>query len=160
MLPIEFFAAPGVGLALLLANVASTLYLAGVIWTVQLVHYALFDRVGAGSWAVYHAAHMRLMTFVVLAPMVLELGTSGLLALTGVPGVPRSLLWAGLAFASLTWAATFFISVPLHKTLAHGFDAPSVRALVATNWWRTALWSGHALMVLEILRRLLILRHG
>jgi hypothetical protein len=26
---------------------------------------------------------------------------------------------------------------------------------VATNWWRTALWSAHALVMLEVLRRLL-----
>jgi hypothetical protein len=96
------------------------------------------------------------MTWVVLLPMVVELGTSGWLALQPLPGVPRWLVWAGLALAALTWAATFFISVPLHGRLSEGFDTAAHQALVRTNWIRTVLWSLHGVVVLDILRRLLL----
>jgi hypothetical protein len=94
-----------------------------------------------------------------MLPMIVELGASGLLAL-GWAGGPkesmlRALLWAGAVLAVLTWAVTFFVSVPLHGRLSHRFDRAAIRALVATNWWRTALWSAHALVMLEVLRRLL-----
>ena len=90
----------------------------GVIWSIQLVHYALFGQVGAAGWRDYHAAHTRRMTWVVLPAMVVELGTAGLLALAPPLGVPRPLLLLGLALAALTWAVTFFVSVPLHAKLS------------------------------------------
>lgn len=141
----------------LLLNIASVLYMCGVIWTVQLVHYPLMARVGGAEFSRYHASHTSLMTLVVLLPMVVELGTSGLLALGAVPlpGVPRGLLWLGFALAVATWAVTFFVSVPLHGRLSSGFDASAHRALVQTNWLRTIAWSAHGLVVLEIARRLL-----
>ncbi len=134
-----------------LLDIAATLYLWGVIWTIQLVHYPLFARVGAAGWADYHAAHTRLMTLVVLPAMVTELGTSGLLAL----GRPAPLLWLGFGLAVGTWAVTFFVSVPLHDTLSRGFDAAAIARLVSTNWLRTAFWTGHALLLLFQVWRLL-----
>ena len=140
---------------ILLAQLAATLYLSGVIWTVQLAHYPLFARVGSAAWARYHAGHTTRMTWVVLVPMVVELGASGLLAAAPPVGVSRPLAAASFCLAVLTWAATFFVSVPLHGQLSVGWDAQAHRALVSTNWIRTVLWSGHALIALEIVRRLL-----
>ena len=133
---------------LFLLDLAATLYLWGVIWTIQLVHYPLFARVGAAQWADYHSAHTRLMTSVVLPAMVTELGTSGLLALVRPAWLSPSLLLAGFACAVLTWAVTFFVSVPLHDTLSRGFDPTAISRIVATNWLRTAFWTAHALLLL------------
>ncbi len=146
---------PSLRLVTLLVCLASALYMTGVIWTVQLVHYALFDRVGQAGWTAYHDAHTQRMTWVVLLPMVLELGTSGLLALSPPPGVPRSLLVFGFALAVLTWAVTFLVSVPLHGALSRGWDEEAWRSLARTNWWRTALWTGHAAIMLSVVWRLL-----
>lgn len=140
---------------LFLLDIAATLYLWGVIWTVQLVHYPLFARVGAANWAEYHAAHTRLMTLVVLPAMVTELGTSGLLALTRPAWLSPSLLWVGFVCAALTWAVTFFVSVPLHDTLSRSFDTSAIARLVATNWLRTAFWTSHAVILLWQVSRLL-----
>lgn len=136
-----------------LLNLASTLYMVGVILTVQLVHYPLMNWVEPAPFREFHAAHSRQMTWVVLLPMVVEIGTSGWLALQPFNSVPRWLLWAGFALAVLTWAATFFISVPLHGKLSNGFDASAHQALVRTNWIRTVLWTLHGVVVLDILRR-------
>ena len=140
---------------LFLLDLAATLYLWGVIWTVQLVHYPLFARVGPAQWADYHSAHTRLMTYVVLPAMVTELGASGLLALARPVWLSPSLLWAGFACAVLTWAVTFFVSVPLHDTLSRGFDPSAITRLVATNWLRTFFWTAHALILLTQISRLL-----
>ncbi len=140
---------------LFLLDIAATLYMWGVIWTVQLVHYPLFARVGAQNWAEYHSAHTRLMTLVVLPAMVTELGASGLLALSRPSWLSPGLLWAGFACAALTWAMTFFVSVPLHDILGHSFDTDAISKLVATNWLRTAFWTAHALILLWQIWRLL-----
>ena len=136
-------------------DIAATLYMWGVIWTVQVVHYPLFARVGAASWMEYHAGHTRLMTYVVLPAMVTELGTAGLLAVARPAWLSPPLLWAGFACAVLTWAVTFFVSVPLHDTLGRGFDAQAIARLVATNWLRTGFWTAHTLILLWQVWRLL-----
>lgn len=140
---------------LFLLDIAATLYLWGVIWTVQLAHYPLFARVGAAGWAAYHGAHTRQMTAVVLPAMVTELGTSGLLALARPAQLSPGLLWLGFALAVSTWAVTFFVSVPLHDALSRGFDQAAVSRLVATNWLRTAFWTCHVLVLLYQVWRLL-----
>jgi hypothetical protein len=146
---------PGLRLLTLLVCLSSALYMTGVIWTVQLVHYALFNLVGKAAWPAYHAAHTQRMTWVVLLPMVLELGTSGLLALSPPGGLPRPLLVLGFLLTVGTWAVTFFVSVPLHGRLGEGWDEAAWRSLVGTNWARTALWTGHAAVMLTALWRLL-----
>lgn len=142
-------------LAALLAGTAASLYMTGVIWTVQIVHYALFDRVGAEGWRAYHRAHTGRMAWVVLLPMVIELGTAAVLVLAPPPGVPRLCLLIGLILTLLTWAVTFFVSVPLHDTLGRGWDTRAGDALVRTNWWRTALWTGRDAAMLAALWHLL-----
>jgi len=140
---------------LFLLDIAATLYMWGVIWTIQVAQYPLFARIGAAQWGEYHAVYTRSITFVVLLAMVTELGASGLLALSRPVWLSPGLLWAGFACAVLTWAVTFFVSVPLHDTLSRGFDPAAISRIVATNWLRTALWTAHTLILLMQLGRLL-----
>jgi hypothetical protein len=39
------------------------------------------------------------------------------------------------------WGLTALVSVPLHRRLSAGYDAPAVNRLINTNWLRTAGWS-------------------
>jgi hypothetical protein len=148
---------PPVASLAFLACLAATLYLTGVIWTVQVAHYPLFAKVGPEAFRTYHAAHTGAMGLVVGPAMLAQLGTSALLAFAvpAPPGLPRPLLLLGFALAVGTWGVTGLVSVPLHGKLAGGWDADAGRALVLTNWIRTALWTAHALLLLELTRRLL-----
>ncbi len=140
---------------LFLLDIAATLYMWGVIWTIQMAQYPLFARIGAAQWVDYHSVYTRSITVVVLPAMVTELGTSGLLALARPAWLSPPLLWAGFACAALTWAVTFFVSVPLHDTLGRGFSADAIARLVATNWLRTLFWTAHAVILLVQVWRLL-----
>ena len=51
--------------AIVLANASATWFLAGLIWTIQIVHYPLFDRVGRAGFVSYETAHAQLITMVV-----------------------------------------------------------------------------------------------
>lgn len=127
---------------LLLLNVGSTLFLTGLIWTIQVVHYPLFAGVGAEQFLAYHARHNTLITLVVMPVMLFEIGTAGLLALGARPeGLPAWAAWAGFGLVLGVWASTFFLQVPMHNALFSGFDAGAHRFLVQSNWLRTALWS-------------------
>jgi len=56
----------------LLVRAGATLYMAGLIWFVQLVHYPLLARVGAAGFAAYEGRAPALDTFAVGPPMVVE----------------------------------------------------------------------------------------
>ncbi|MEM7625423.1 MAG: hypothetical protein AAF333_07340 [Planctomycetota bacterium] len=130
--------------SLLLIHAAATLYMVGLIWFVQVVHYPLFDGVGEDGFAAYEDRHARRTTWVVLPPMVIELVTAVWLVAqrsTLLPGVPAWQAWAGLGLVVFLWAVTFLVSVPQHQRLTQGFDVTSHRILTDTNWLRTTAWS-------------------
>jgi uncharacterized membrane protein len=129
------------------ASLASSWFMCGLIWIVQVVHYPLFGRVGREGFATYEAAHARLITPIVGPAMLVELVSSIALLAARPRGMPAWAAWAGVALVGVAWASTAFVQVPLHGTLARGFDEDAHARLVATNWVRTAAWSGHAALM-------------
>jgi hypothetical protein len=133
---------------LLLAHLAATLFMVGLIWFVQVVHYPLFARVGEEGFPLYSDAHSRLTSYVVGPPMLLEAGTALLLVFLRPEGVPLYLAIVGLAFVAVIWLSTALLQVPRHTALGAGFDRSAWRGLVGTNWIRTTAWSARGLIVL------------
>jgi hypothetical protein len=134
---------------------AATALMIGIVWFVQVVHYPLMALVGRDGYPAYQAAHSRRTTFVVMPPMLVEMGTGVWLALRASPLFPASAAWTGLALLALVWASTFFLQVPQHSRLEAGFDAAAHRRLVQSNWIRTVAWTLRGLLVLANLPRLL-----
>jgi uncharacterized membrane protein len=132
----------------LLANLAATLFMTGVIWFVQIVHYPLFSAVGTVEFARYELSHTRLVTWVVAPPMLLELGTALLLLAAPPRGVSVPALWAGVALVLVLWASTVLLQIPQHNALVSGFAADAHRRLVIGNWLRTFAWSARSALLL------------
>ena len=143
---------------LLLAHVAATLIMFGVILVVQVVHYPLFAGVGAAGFVAYEAAHTRLMSYVVVLPMLVELATAGALVWLRPLGIPAWQLWLGLALVGVIWLSTALLQVPAHRALGAGFDAAVHHRLVVTNWIRTVAWGLRAVLVLAMLAPLITQR--
>lgn len=137
---------------LLLLNLASTLYMTGVIYFVQIVHYPLLNQVGKEHFQHYEASHVQRTGLVVMLPMVLELATSFALVFTTV--LPRYQTLSAFALVLALWLSTALLQVPCHRTLSHGFDEQAYRRLVASNWLRTILWTLRSLLLLYWLYRL------
>jgi hypothetical protein len=117
---------------------AATWALVGLIWTIQLVHYPLFARVGEQGFVAYHQEHTRRITWVVAPLMFAELMTAvGLMFW----GAREPWLLGSLVLLGFNWVSTALVQIPLHNQLAQGFDAEVHRRLVATNGWRTMAWS-------------------
>ncbi|NNJ25635.1 hypothetical protein [Alienimonas chondri] len=135
----------------LLIQAAATLPLVGLIWTVQIVHYPLFDGVGAEGFAEYERRHTLRITWIVAPLMLVELAVSGWLAWRIPEGVPAWQCYAGAAMTAGIWLSTYFLQVPRHSELAAGFAPAAHAALVATNWIRTALWSARGALTLCML---------
>ena len=133
---------------LLLLQLASTWFMVGLIWMVQLVHYPMFDRVGVEQFVRYEADHTRLITPVVGLPMLLELGSAiGLLMVCWQNPQQRTWLVAALLMLVAIWLTTALWSVPCHTRLADGYDTATHRSLVLSNWVRTILWTGRGLIL-------------
>lgn len=126
---------------LLAVHAVATLFMVGLIWVIQLVHYPLFARVGHAEFALYEREHMRRIGWIVGPVMLVELATSIGLVVRMIPGVDARLAWTGLVLVALIWASTAAVQAPTHARLANGKDERLIRRLVLSNWLRTVLWS-------------------
>ena len=136
---------------LLLLHAAATLYMTGLIWFVQLVHYPLMAKVGRDGYVTYQQLHERKTSWAVAPAMFIELGTAIYLVVTTPDEVALWMTWLGLGLVFLLWLSTAFLQVPCHKKLGKGFDETVHRKLVNTNWLRTILWSARGALALVML---------
>ena len=137
----------------LLAHVAATLFMVGVIWFVQVVHYPLFARVGPEKFSLYSEAHSHLTTYVIGPPMLIEASTALLLVFRQPEGVPLAAALIGLALVGVLWLSTALLQVPRHTALGSGFDWRAWSGLVLSNWVRTITWSARGVLVLWMAAR-------
>jgi hypothetical protein len=135
---------------LLAVHALATIMMAGLIWFVQLVHYPLFQLVGADDFARYEQGHTRRTTWIVAPLMILEMITAVSLVFL-VHGIAlRALTIVGVVLVVAIWTSTALVQVPCHRTLLTGFDLPAARRLVTTNWLRTVAWTVRAGLALVL----------
>lgn len=138
--------------ALLIAHALATVSMAGVIWTMQLVHYALFSHVGAAAFSEYQREHMRRISWIVGPMMALEAGTAIWLALDRPVGIPSWATATGAALVCVIWLSTGLLQGPTHaRLLREGAEPRRLRFLLASNWIRTIAWSVRAPLALLML---------
>jgi len=140
------------------AHLVSTVFLTGMIWTIQIVHYPLFALVGPERFPAYEAAHSARITAVIALPWAVQGLTMLALLLAPPAGLPRALIWAAAVLAALPVVVTVAASVPAHSVLGNGFDAAAHVRLVTTNWLRTAAWTAHTGVAVGML--VVLLRRG
>lgn len=143
-------------LVLLIANLVATLFLTGVTWFLQVVHYPLLARVGPERLERYIAGESSRTAWVVTFPMLVELVTAVGLVVNRPPRVPLWLPVAGLLMLAVVWFVTVFVQVPRLAHLAGGFDAEAFHGLIASNWLRTGVWTARAVLLVAML--VLVLR--
>lgn len=135
---------------LLTANLVSTLFLSGLIWWVQVVHYPLLLFVSPDDLPRYQGEHVRRAGLLVPLPMLIELGSGLALTVDRSPAVPGWQVWLGVALIGALWLVTFLVQVPQHKGLAEFPDRSTKLALIRWNWVRTALWSARSVLVVWV----------
>ena len=132
---------------LLLVQFASTLFMVGLIWFVQVVHYPLMAEVGRESSGAYARSHQERTTWVVAGPMFVELLTAvGILIVSPIMRASPTYLVA-TALLAVAWLATVLLMIPLHQSLLGGTDARAIRRLVGLNWIRTFAWTARGVLI-------------
>ena len=125
----------------LIANTAATLFMVGLIWLVQRVHYPLLAQVDVDQQISVGAEHQRRTAQVVGLPMAVE-GVSTLILLVDRPDqVEWWLPWVGAILLAISLGSTVFLSVPLHQKMVNQPSAELGKKLVSTNWPRTISWT-------------------
>jgi hypothetical protein len=138
----------------LVVGTAASWVMVGVIWFVQIVHYPLLaqlrDAVSQTS-----AEHRWRTGVVVAAPMAAQ-GVTTLVLLAAPPEqVWAPWPWIAAVFLAVALGVTAAVSVPLHVRMTEAGDLQAGRRLVVTNWWRTAAWTAHAVVVTVMLAQVL-----
>ena len=119
----------------------STIFMTGVIWIVQLVHYPAFHFVEEKKFVEFEKFHTFNISLIVLPMMIIEL-LSGILLISLYWGFYfKATFISNLIILFITWLITFSISVPLHDKLGKGKDFKLINQLTQTNWVRTIAWS-------------------
>jgi len=131
---------------LLLVHAAATLFMTGLIWIVQRVHYPLFARIGPAEFTRYEREHMDRIGPIVGPAMLVEMGCAIWLVAQRPPAVDAALPITGLIMLILIWLSTALIQGPTHLRLARAHDEALIRRLVVSNWLRTILWSLRAIV--------------
>lgn len=122
------------GEAILLANLAATVFLTGLAWFLQIVHLPLLLQTSPSSFPEYIRRQRRRNTMVMVVPMTVEL-------------LATAWMWrvyAATALEIVILVTTFGFYMPSHIRLTRGYDEAGIRRLIALNWIRTLSWTGRA----------------
>lgn len=102
----------------LIANTFCSVFLAGVIWFVQIVQYPRFRKISPFDFREFHRFHVIRIGLVVIPPMMVKLGTSIWLT------VEFERFWiinaTGLGLIICIWFSTFSVQLPIHRNLQQG----------------------------------------
>ena len=136
-------------------NVASTWFMVGLIWLIQMVHYPLFGYVGTKEFINFHENHKIRITPVVGIVMIAELVTAVIIIFQIPKGIPIWMAIVGIILLGVIWFSTLLLQIPYHNKLTSKFDESVLKMLVKTNWIRTICWSLRGIIVLMMLDTLI-----
>jgi hypothetical protein len=135
----------------LLVTLAFSLYMTGLIWSMQVLEYPLFALVGSKDFPAYHRRHNQALPFLVILPSVVALVSAVVFIFTRPARVP---LWASLVAVGLDLIIIVVTAVreaPLHAELdREGSSLPVIHQLVQGNWIRTVLWTVNGLFLVAL----------
>lgn len=147
--------------ALFLTQITATLFMTGLIWFVQIVHYPLFDEVLSHAtpsrFTTYATRHGNRTSYVVFPPMFVELLTAfaALLPSLRPTFVTQTQAIASVLLVLLLWLSTGLLQVPIHNALGKSPTRQLIQRLILSNWLRTAAWTARAALLIASLRHAL-----
>lgn len=125
------------------------LYMFGVIWFVQIVHYPVFLFLNYDPAHNPYIFQQTRSGIAMVLPMIIELVSVVLLIFIPYPNFFTVLVL--LLFSVLIWVSTFTMQVPAHNLLKKEKNEDAIKRLIYTNWFRTGLWSLKAIYLFFLL---------
>ncbi|GJM44283.1 MAG: hypothetical protein DHS20C21_11250 [Gemmatimonadota bacterium] len=132
-------------------HAAATLFMVGVIWFVQVVHYPLFPHVTRDGFPRFQKEHESRTTWIVGPAMAAESLAAIALTVLGWPHLSHAALVTGLVLLGAIWLSTGLLQIPKHRILESGFDAAAHHFLTTSNWIRTTAWTARGALAFALL---------
>jgi hypothetical protein len=133
-----------------------TLYMTGMIWSMQVLEYPLFALVGPKEFPAYHRRHNRGLPVFVILPSLAAFVSAVVLIFIRPARLP---LWSSIVVAAIDLVVvvvTVARGAPLHSKLdREGYSETVIRQLVQGNWIRTILWTVNAILLLVLTAQLI-----
>jgi hypothetical protein len=123
----------------------------GLIWTIQLVHYPMFRHIAKESFPEAEKDHCRRIGWIVAPSMLCEAVSVVPLLLFQSGFAERLAQFIGLVLLFMIWASTYWVQVPLHRSLSQGKESNDLERLIRSNWMRTVGWTARGCVVLVLL---------
>ena len=130
---------------ILLTNLAVTLLLTGLGWSLQLVQLPILLRGDYPELSRQLALHRRLNTQLMVAPMALEFLTAVWLA-SSAALIVALLLWVPVGYGTVWYSL-------LHRSLQKGYNKPAMDRMKRWNLVRTLGWTARAAVLLWVVAR-------
>ena len=129
----------------LLVNLASTLFLTGLAWSLQLVQLPILVSGDHPELTLRLMRHRRLNTRLMALPMAVEFATAAWLAWSVRTGLLMIafLLWCIIGYATVWYSL-------LHRKPRTGFKPPALDRMMRWNWVRTLCWTARSGILLWI----------
>lgn len=130
-------------LALVVVHLAATGVMTGLIWTIHVLHYPLFDRIGTDleTYTRFQQDHMSLISRLLVVPWGVEAISAALVFFLAPTARLRWLALAAGVTLVVIVAITAALAAPIHGRLLDGFDADELNRLLNVNLWRALLWT-------------------
>ena len=134
----------------LIVHVATSLFMCGLCWFVQVVHYPLFLTIRDEDFPAYEKKNF-VTAYLTVPVMTVEM-------LTGLYLVyqhPELLYWLNTVFLMVIALSTAILQVPYHLRLMRVEDRALIKKLIATNWIRTISWTIRMVLLCLLLHQYL-----
>lgn len=123
---------------ILLINFSATLFMTGLVWFVQIIHYPLYLKISS-NFEAYELMHTKLTSRLTAPVMLIELTTTLLMWWFWPSYYTLNIITSLLII--IIWISTFFVQIPLHNKLCNAFNQGHCKKLVTSNWIRTIAWT-------------------
>ena len=128
----------------------ATIFMCGLCWFVQIVHYPLFLHIRTEDFSAYEQKNF-ITAYLTVPIMVVELLT-GLYLVYQQPELPYFINTALLLVIGLS---TFLLQIPYHLRLMQVADVQLIKKLIRSNWIRTLAWTLRSLILAFVLFEML-----
>ena len=123
---------------ILLLNFSATVFMTGLVWFVQVIHYPLYLKIKSG-FVDYELMHTRLTSRLTAPVMLIEMITTILMWWQWPSFYVLNIVISFLLL--VIWISTFLVQIPLHNKLCKAQDEMNCNRLVKSNWIRTIAWT-------------------
>lgn len=127
-------------------HLVSTLYMVGLCWFVQIVHYPLFQSIDPNQFT--DCQKKNWVTGYVTGPiMIVELITGLILWYQ----FQDQMHYANMALIAITGFSTILVQIPIHLKLKKKYSAELILKLIRSNWMRTISWTCRGVLLAILL---------